>query len=68
MREIRKQEQAEKMKGREIIQAISEAVAATRFPFNKKNVENYIFPFLIIPVSQSLDDSSININLFNSSD
>ncbi len=30
MREIRRQEQAEKMKGREIALAISEAVAATR--------------------------------------
>ena len=30
MLEIRKQEQAEKLKGREIVQAISEAVAATR--------------------------------------
>ena len=30
MLEIRKQEQAEKMKGREVVLAISEAVAATR--------------------------------------
>jgi len=41
MLEIRRQEQLDKMKGKEIVQAISMAVAATRWNISIETIENW---------------------------